>query len=312
MQQPEQSVPLTPHPVTSLAPPHSSPMGRGRDAVRPAWMSSGDTHTTFSVSNTSKYSRVGDNCAQEFVINLRVCHFNDNTLRRMPIASDNLLPYIKFPIGSRALQVAVTCLHDTGTALNTCQLAYHKNIMKDFPSLIHSCEEFDGSNPFDPIKLCGAITDPSAYDESLHGALLAVIMYHTPFRHPETNEAILLAFALGDDVSVDSILEFSFLPSKHVLSHVLETTFACIPKETVRTSVPNHVPRRTTPQRAQVHTTSENTSVIPSNKDNTNPLPAILNAPLNYYKPTPPESAQPESTSKRVKLSDFDPQKAHQ
>lgn len=115
--------------------------------------------------------------------------------------------------------------------------------MKDFLSLVHSFEEFDESNPFDPIKFCGAVTDPSAYDESLHGALLAVISFHTPFQNSVTNEPVILAFALGDDVSVDIILgiptineletEMNFRPTKQVISHILETTFACIPKEIV-------------------------------------------------------------------------------
>lgn len=164
--QAQQSTPLPPAPFTSFAPPPGPPLGRGRDVVRQDWMSN---------NTTSTYNRAGENFAKEFVINLKVSHFNDNTIRRMPISSDNLLPHIKFPIGSRGFKAAVVCLFDTGAALNTGQLAYHKNIMNDPPSLVHSFEGFDGPNPFDPITLCGSVTDPSSYDETLHGALLALI-----------------------------------------------------------------------------------------------------------------------------------------
>ena len=79
-----------------------------------------------SDNTTSTYNRAGENFAQEFVINLRVYHFTDNTIRGMPNPSDNLLLYIEFPIGSRAFKAAIVCLFDTGAALNTGQLAYQK------------------------------------------------------------------------------------------------------------------------------------------------------------------------------------------
>ena len=87
--------------------------------------------------------------------------------------------------------------------------------MKTPPDLVLVYEAFDGENPFDPIKLYGAITDPSQYNENDHVILKAVIRYKTPFVHIATNEPVALSFALGDDVSVDTI---TGLPSLKNLS----------------------------------------------------------------------------------------------
>ena len=49
------------------------------------------------------------------------------------------------------------------------------------PDSIESYEEFNGTNPFEPIKLCGAIHDPSTYSTEKYVFLSAVIWYKTPF-----------------------------------------------------------------------------------------------------------------------------------
>ena len=41
--------------------------------------------------------------------------------------------------------------------------------------MVAKFETFDGDNPFDPIKLCGAITSPDDYDADKHGILSAFI-----------------------------------------------------------------------------------------------------------------------------------------
>ena len=128
-------------------------------------------------------------------------------MRPMPIASINELPHIKLSIQSvdQASPIGLTMLYDTGAALNTGYLPYHRQIMKEHPSSVACYKEFNGSNPFDPIKLCGAITDPSAFKESLHGILSAVIEYHTPY-YLSNGDAFKLSFALGESMSVNSIL----------------------------------------------------------------------------------------------------------
>jgi hypothetical protein len=101
------------------------------------------------------------------------------------------------------------------------------------PDIIESYEEFNGTNTFEPIKLCGAIHDPSTYSTERHGILSAVIRYKTPFI--VNGRAITLDFALGKDISVNSILgfpaitelqlEMRFRPWPHISTSILERVF---------------------------------------------------------------------------------------
>ena len=95
----------------------------------------------------------------------------------MPITTQNKLPHIKFSIGNghSATPIGLSILYDTGVTLNTGLEFYHRKIMKSRPHMVAKFETFDGNNPFDPIKLCGAITISDDYDAEKHGILSAVI-----------------------------------------------------------------------------------------------------------------------------------------
>ena len=179
-------------------------------------------------------------------------------------------------------------------------------MMETQPDLVVEYEAFDGENPFDPIKLYGAITDPSQYNENDHGILKAVIRYKTPFLYTATNEPVVLSFALGDDVSVDTImglpsieeleLELHLRPHKQHVSHSLERTFSIFNQETVSTIMQNA---------AQ---SSQSTTNVPVQKSSTATniaLPPILHSPLNYFvsqKSVLPVESEPDA--KRVKFDD--------
>ena len=77
--------------------------------------------------------------------------------------------------------------------------------MKEYPAIVARYEEFDSEDPFDPIRLCGAITNPKDYDKSKHGILSTVIEYHTAYCH-QNGSPFKLTLALGQDMSVNSIL----------------------------------------------------------------------------------------------------------
>ena len=66
---------------------------------------------------------------------------------------------------------------------------------------------FNDTNPFDPIKLHGAISNPSSYSESQHGKLTAIIRYYLtpPKDYPPGTDPPLLTVALGNDVEVNTI-----------------------------------------------------------------------------------------------------------
>ena len=96
-------------------------------------------------------------------------------------------------------EASIKALYDTGGALNTGNLTYHTFIKDKIPGAVKRYEEFNGSNPFDPIKLSGALLDPGDYDVDKHGILSTVITYHTPFKSV-SGDKISLSFALGRDI----------------------------------------------------------------------------------------------------------------
>ena len=93
----------------------------------------------------------------------------------MPISSQNELPHLDFQIGKATDSLTLSSLHDSGAAINTGYLEYHKMMKRECPEAVDSYEEFNGSNFFEPIKLMGAITDPAVYEKERHGVLSAVI-----------------------------------------------------------------------------------------------------------------------------------------
>jgi hypothetical protein len=99
---------------------------------------------------------------------------------------------------------------DTCGALNTGYLPFHQWLMSQHPELVTEYISFDASNPFEPIKLGGAIRDPDNFDGSMHGNLTAVIhsltLYTDPFDNP-----IIFSFALGHNVTVNIIFWFPML-----------------------------------------------------------------------------------------------------
>ena len=131
--------------------------------------------------DTEEYDRFDEPSANQYVNIVKSFLAKESQVRRMPISSNNELPHIAFPIGKKSGVATVTALYDTGGALNTGNIHLHNLIKEKSPSAVAMYEEFDGTNPFDPIKLCGALLDPADYDAKKHGILSAVIGYHSPF-----------------------------------------------------------------------------------------------------------------------------------
>ena len=116
----------------------------------------------------------------------------------------------------------------------------------NYPKTVHSYEVYDGSHPFDPIALTGAIENAQGYDVSKHGILSAVIKYYTPYKDDNGNR-LLFPVAIGNDMTVNTILgstvidqwelELKFRP-KEVVSHKLRAIFELEFTDTVRTHAP--------------------------------------------------------------------------
>ena len=151
----------------------------------------------------------------------------------MPICIDNGFPNLTLSLGSQYSHVELTGLFDTCGSLNTGHLLFHMYIASQHPDVVHNVRFFDSNDPFEPIKLEGAVTDPKDYDASRHGLLTAVIQYKTSFK-TKCGNPISLSIAIGSDVSTNTIFglptlsAFEFLVDLKKLSAfspVLNQTF---------------------------------------------------------------------------------------
>ena len=138
-------------------------------------------------------------------------HVPKPALPPMPIAIDNGLPHITFDLGANASTDPTLCgLMDTCGALNTGYLLFHLWLKSERPDLVAEFISFDDANPFEPIKLGGAIRDPADFDASDHGNLTAVIRYYTPYTDL-SGCPITMSLALGTDVTVNTIFGLPML-----------------------------------------------------------------------------------------------------
>jgi hypothetical protein len=128
-------------------------------------------------------------------------------IKPFPIRIDNLMPAITFDLGTPpAPSVSLVCLYDTCAAVCSGNLLFHQWVITTYPELVHSFEQFDDSNPFEAIKLVGALKDPAEFDVASHGQLTAVVRYHLPYLTIPDDSTAVLCIALGADVSVNTIL----------------------------------------------------------------------------------------------------------
>jgi hypothetical protein len=123
----------------------------------------------------------------------------------MPITVDNLLPVLSMELGKVSPAGFVLAgLCDSCGALNTGYTPFHQWIYATYPHLVHEYRAFDDNDPFEPIKLLGAIRHPTDFNESDFGLLTAIIRYHTPYKN-SNGAPLTVSFALGTDVSTNTI-----------------------------------------------------------------------------------------------------------
>ena len=81
-----------------------------------------------------------------------------SSIRDIPLAISNGLPAAEFILRDRNATVLPCRFHLYSCAsMNTINLLVHQCLIKKHPDIIHRHEQFDGSNPFEPIMLEGAL-----------------------------------------------------------------------------------------------------------------------------------------------------------
>ena len=156
-------------------------------------------------------------------------------IAKMPITVHNGLPCIDLTLGplNDASSVTLAVLWDSCAALNSGNLQFHCWIMHQYPHLVSEFIMFNDHNPFEPIKLSGAVTNPDNYDIDTHGQLTGIIRYFTPYLDLH-NQPITISFGLGENVAVNSIIGWPAIldmnmdlsiSSMTVISHTLQCNF---------------------------------------------------------------------------------------
>jgi hypothetical protein len=122
----------------------------------------------------------------------------------MPLRVNNGLPHVRWNLGDSA-DATLSMLFDSGAASSSGYLPCHLWIMQENPDIVASFERFDDSNPFEPIKLGGAVRHPDDCNESMHRQFAAVIRCKTP--HVDNDGCpIRISFGLGNNMTVNTIL----------------------------------------------------------------------------------------------------------
>jgi hypothetical protein len=146
--------------------------------------------------------------------------------REIPITIQNNLPTLSLRLGDSSNQhgdIELKVLFDTCGALSTGFKPYHHRIRQLHPELVHAYESFDEMNPFEPIRLSGALRNPDDVSQEVAGAFTAVIRYNTPYLDCNGNP-VLLSFALGDTVSCNTILGLPAINSMNMIWNVRNAT----------------------------------------------------------------------------------------
>jgi hypothetical protein len=113
-------------------------------------------------------------------------------------------PHIHLRLGHSS-DAKLNVLFNSGGALSSGYLPYHLWVMREEPDLVASFEKSNDANPFEPIKLGGAIHQPEDYNESQQGRLTAIIRYKTPYVDHDGN-SLQISFGLGNAMTVNTIL----------------------------------------------------------------------------------------------------------
>lgn len=126
------------------------------------------------------------------------------SLREMPLKTDSNLPAMSMRLGvTDENEVSVRFNLDTCAGMTTGNKKLHQYIITNFPEIVHSYEEYNGSNPFSPIILEG-VTSTGDNSDFETGKLTAIVTYYT--RYTVNGEALTISFGLGDSIAVNGII----------------------------------------------------------------------------------------------------------
>ena len=214
-------------------------------------------------------------------------------LRQIPVAISPVLPTITLHLGEPNLPTT-PLLHpllDTCAGLNSGHLQFHLDFAAQHPECVAEFITFDDpSEPFQPICLTGAVSNPHSSDitEAVDlGLLSAVITYSLPYTFPDGG-SVKLRIALGKDVTVPTILGWPFISCVHGLIDAAANSFLARKLDTSFPIIMENPSTHTPPTTASPNPTTPTTNIN---------RPKIDNRPAWLAQTTPNNAATPATPS---------------
>ena len=154
----------------------------------------------FHEDKSSKKPRV-------FFISYQVLLVSENVPNQcdMPLSVSDGLPATEFRLDDCDAHEFPCIFHiDSCASMNTGNILVHQRLVKKYPDIVDSYEQFDDANPFWSIVLAGALdTDDTENFES--GKLTAVVTYKTLYVKVD-GTLVKVSFGLGNYVDVNTIV----------------------------------------------------------------------------------------------------------
>ena len=208
-----------PHPVvppvyTTSTTPTSQGLDRGQGRNTPAWMVRDQASNPINqaVPLSDKRQQQSDPWIVPKLARVHNVKVTGGT--PILISINNNLPCVDFRVGNGAHHSpSLYMLVDSGAAMNTGHLTYHRSVMAQFPDIIEEYIECGPGTKYDLVHLKVAVTQSTALDQFNDGTLSAIIRYKAPYCCD--SQYLILSFTLGDSLSLRTILGTPALEAMH-------------------------------------------------------------------------------------------------
>ena len=106
-------------------------------------------------------------------------------------------------------------LVDTRAAINSGHLDYHLLFMSQCPKMVADFLQCGENTNYDVVQLFAVLGLNLGQLPNNHGQMTAIIRYHTPYL-VNNKDPLILSFALGNDMSLRSLIGLPILLSMDV------------------------------------------------------------------------------------------------
>ena len=166
--------------------------------------------------------------ARWYAIFVYVNNVLSNPKKPMHIGINNSLPSVSLILGIREDEEnKMRMLMDTGAAMNTGNIDFHMWVMSQCPDIVDEFLQCGKDTEYDVVHLLAALDLKDIQKDANHGQMTAVIRYKTPYV-VDGKGSFILSFALGNDVSLRSVLGLPTLLAMGADINLVKGLLSCI------------------------------------------------------------------------------------